>query len=126
MLSTGIDLIEICRLQEVIERYGERFLQRVFTPGELDDCRGNMASLAARFAAKEAASKALGTGIGPVAWREIEVVRGPERQPLLHLHGAAATRAAVLGLQEWSVSLSHTQSVAMAMVVGMGQPIPGR
>ncbi|MFZ6027704.1 MAG: holo-ACP synthase [Chloroflexota bacterium] len=120
MLSTGIDLIEIDRLQEVIERYGERFLQRVFTTGELDDCKENVASLAARFAAKEAASKALGTGIGPVAWRDIEIVRGPERQPLLRLHGAAAARSAALGLQEWSVSLSHTQTLAMAVVVGMG------
>jgi holo-[acyl-carrier protein] synthase len=120
MLSTGIDLLEIPRLQDAIERHGNRLLQRVFTPGELADCKGNVASLAARFAAKEAASKALGTGIGPVTWREIEIVRGPERQPLLKLHGAAAAKAEELGLREWSVSLSHTQTQAIAMVVGMG------
>jgi holo-[acyl-carrier protein] synthase len=120
MLSTGIDLLDIPRLHDTIERYGDRFLQRVFTPGELADCKGNVASLAARFAAKEAVSKALGTGIGPVTWCEIEIVRGPEGQPLLKLHGAAAERAAALGLREWSVSLSHTQSQAVAMAVGMG------
>jgi holo-[acyl-carrier protein] synthase len=120
MLSTGIDLLDIPRLQDAIERHGDRLLQRVFTPGELADCKGNVASLAARFAAKEAASKALGTGIGSITWCEIEIVRGPERQPLLQLHGAAAERAAQLGLRDWSVSLSHSQTQAIAIVVGMG------
>lgn len=121
MLSTGIDLLEISRLEAAIERHGKKLLQRIFTPVELADCKKNISSLAARFAAKEATSKALGTGIGPIAWREIEIVRGPERQPLLHLHGAAAAKAAELGIQEWSVSLSHTQTHAIAMVVCMGK-----
>jgi holo-[acyl-carrier protein] synthase len=120
MLVTGIDLLDIHRLQATLDRYGERFLSRIFTPGEVADCKGNIASLAARFAAKEAASKALGTGIGPIRWQEIEIVRGRERQPLLRLHGAAAAKAGELGIREWSVSLSHTQGQAIAMVVGMG------
>ncbi len=117
MLRTGIDLIEIARLQEAIARHGERFLQRVFTAQELADCKGNFASLAARYAAKEAVSKALGTGIGPVGWKEIEIVRGPEREPLLQLHGAAAQKAAELGLTAWAISLTHDQTQAAAVAV---------
>ena len=118
-LATGIDLIEIERLQETIRRYGERFLLRVFTPGELSEVAGNSSSLAARFAAKEAVAKALGTGIGPVSWREIEILRGPARQPMLHLHGAARRLAEEQGLTHWSLSLSHTHSVAVASVVAL-------
>jgi len=116
-LATGIDLIEIERFQATLQRYGERFLNRVYTPGELDEVRDNPASLAARFAAKEAVSKALGTGIGPIRWQEIEILRGPARQPVLHLHGAAAQVAAELNLTTWSVSLSHTAAHAIAVVV---------
>jgi holo-[acyl-carrier protein] synthase len=86
----------------------------------LAEVRQNLASLAARFAAKEAVSKALGTGIGPVGWHEIEVLRGEARQPVLLLHGEAARLAASLGLDTWSLSLSHTQNYAVAMVVAIG------
>ena len=120
-LSTGVDLVEIERFQAAIQRHGERFLRRVFTGQELEEVGQNIASLAARFAAKEAVSKALGTGIGPIAWREIEVLRGEARQPVLHLHGEAAHRAESLGLHIWSLSLSHTQTHAVAMVVALGK-----
>ena len=120
MLRTGIDLIEIPRFSGAVERHGERLLQRVFTPAELADCHGHRASLAARYAAKEAVSKALGTGIGPVAWREIEILRGPAREPVLYLHGAAAQKSSALGLREWSVSLSHLGELAVAMAVAIG------
>lgn len=120
MLRTGVDLTEIDRLSAAIDRHSDRLLQRVFTASELADCGNNRASLAARFAAKEAVSKALGTGIGAVTWQEIEVVRGPERQPLLKLHGRAAKLADELGLREWSLSLSHSQNLAIAFVVAMG------
>jgi holo-[acyl-carrier protein] synthase len=121
MLRTGIDMVEVNRLQGVIQRHGERFLNRVYTPRELDEVGGNPTSLAARFAAKEAVSKALGTGIGVVAWHEIEVLRGPEREPVLHLHGTAAQLAQQYGLTTWSLSLSHTQVQAIAMVVAIGE-----
>ena len=116
-LHTGIDLIEIERVERAIQRHGERFLQRVFTPTELAEAGGSPASLAARFAAKEAAAKALGTGIGPVSWLEIEVLRTCDQPPTLRLSGAAAQRAAELGLTEWAVSLSHTRELAIASVV---------
>jgi holo-[acyl-carrier protein] synthase len=119
-LATGIDLIEIARLETLIARYGPRFLERVYTAQELVEAGRNPASLAARFAAKEAAAKALGTGIGQIAWKEIEILRGPARQPFLHLHGMACHRAADLGLHSWSVSLSHTDTHAIAMVVMLG------
>ena len=122
-LSNGVDLVEIKRFQAAVQRHGERFLQRVFTAHELDEVGHNIASLAARFAAKEAVSKALGTGIGPIAWREIEVLRGEARQPVLYLHGEAAHRAESLGLSIWSLSLSHTQNYAIAFVVVLGKEI---
>lgn len=116
-LACGIDILEIERMTAAIQRHGERFLQRVFTPGELADVGQNPASLAARFAAKEAVAKALGTGIGEVAWREIEIRRGEDKQPVLHLYGDAAKLAAELSLTHWAISLSHSRSHAVAMAV---------
>jgi holo-[acyl-carrier protein] synthase len=126
LLATGVDLIEIERVQSTIQRYGARFLERVFTPQELAEVGNNTASLAARFAAKEAVAKALGTGIGPIAWREIEILRGPARQPLLHLHGAAQKLASEMGLDIWSISLSHTQTHTIAVAVAIGEVVNER
>jgi holo-[acyl-carrier protein] synthase len=120
VLRTGIDLIEIERLERAIQRHGERFLKRIFTPTELAEAGGSMASLAARFAAKEATAKALGTGIGVVSWLEIEVLRPCDQPPILHLSGAAAQRATELGLSEWTISLSHAHTLAIASVVAIG------
>jgi holo-[acyl-carrier protein] synthase len=122
-LRTGIDLVEIARFSSAVERHGSRFLERVFTREELEEVgevNGKMASLAARFAAKEAVSKAFGTGIGLLAWREIQILRGPEREPVLHFTGTAARMAEEQNLTTWSVSLSHTEQYAIAMVVALG------
>lgn len=119
-LSSGVDIVEIERVQDAIERHGRRFLDRIFTSYELAEAGKNPASLAARFAAKEAVSKALGCGIGVVAWQEIEVRRGYARQPELVLHGAAERLSLELGLTTWSISLSHSQSAAVAFVVALG------
>ena len=120
VLRTGIDLIEVARIERAIQRHGARFLQRVFTPAELAQAGDSPASLAARFAAKEAAAKALGTGIGVVGWLEIEVLREHDQPPILRLSGAAARRAAELGLTEWAISLSHSHELAIASVVALG------
>ena len=120
-LRTGVDLLEINRFISAYQRYHQRFLQRVFTPTELSDNGENMASLAARFAAKEAVAKALGTGIGLVSWQDIEICRGAFGEPILHLLGAAERLAAEQGLECWSISLSHTQEHAIAFVVAMGR-----
>jgi holo-[acyl-carrier protein] synthase len=122
MLRTGVDLVEINRIKLAAARYGNRFLERLFTPMELEQCCGRMESLAGRFAAKEAAAKSLGTGIwrDGIRWTDIEVVRDPAGAPILRFHGPAAARAAALGLQEWSVSLSHDRERAVAMVVALG------
>ncbi len=119
-LRTGIDLIELKRVEATIERYGQRFLERVFTPRELAEVGENTASLAVRFAAKEATAKALGTGIGDVGWQEIEILRGPARQPHLYLHGRASDLAENLELDTWSLSLTHDQNYAIALVVALG------
>jgi len=118
-LRTGVDLIEIERIAQSIARRGERFLTRIYTQRELDEVGENTTSLAARFAAKEAVSKALGCGIGDVSWQEIEILRGTRAEPILILHGAAQSAANELGLTTWSLSLSHTKGHAVAMVVMM-------
>ena len=123
MLRTGVDIIELERMRIAIERHGQRFLQRVYTPAELTHCGERLESLAGRFAAKEAVAKALGTGIWRhgVCWTDIEIDREPASgRPLLHLHGAAARRADALGLREWSLSISHDRSRAIAFVVALG------
>lgn len=121
-LTTGVDLIEIPRIAGVLERYGARFLRRVFTRGEIDYCRGRPPNLAARFAAKEAAMKALGTGIRGVNWKDIEVVRRESGAPSIQLHGRAQSRARRLGIIQLSLSLSHSRDYAIAVVVAQCQP----
>lgn len=120
LIGTGIDLTEIPRIQKSIDRYGDRFLDRIFTSGEKAYCmrkRNSAESFAARFAAKEAAAKALGTGISyGVNWLEIEVTREPSGRPGLQLHGRAAQIAARLGVTNISISLTHTDILAMASV----------
>jgi holo-[acyl-carrier protein] synthase len=116
-LSVGVDLVEIRRIAALVERHGERFTGRVFTPGEVADCAGRVESLAARWAAKEAVAKALGTGIGAVGWQEIEVVRGESGCPAVILHGRAAALAAARGLTRWALSLAHDGGMALAFVV---------
>ena len=122
-LATGIDIIEISRVRRVLEQYGRRFLERIFTPDEIAYCRERAPNLAARFAAKEATMKALGTGVRGVGWKDIEVVRHPSGAPSIKLHGRAKQRAERLGVQEIAVSLSHSREYAVASVViqGLGQ-----
>ncbi|MFQ5435186.1 MAG: holo-ACP synthase [Anaerolineae bacterium] len=119
MLVSGIDLIEVDRIERGIARHGQRFLDRFFTPQEQAFCEGRAASLAGRFAVKEAVGKALGTGIGDVSWVEIEVVCDGRGRPELVLHGRAQNLAEQLGLTSWSISLSHTDTHAIGLAVAM-------
>ena len=121
-LTVGIDITEMDRFEKVYEEFGEKLLERVFTPAEVAYCRGRAAELAARFAAKEAVSKALGVGMRMMArdgieWQDVEVIGDRRGKPVIHLYGRAAARAAQLGLTEWAISLSHTRDGAVAMVV---------
>jgi holo-[acyl-carrier protein] synthase len=121
VLGLGTDLIEIERIQQSLDRFGERFTRKVFTAGEIAYCerkKHSAESFASRFAAKEAAAKALGTGISRgVQWKEIEVRREPGERPTLHLSGRAAERAASMGIRNLQLSLTHSRDVAMAVVV---------
>ena len=121
IVGSGIDLVDIERIQQAMDRYGARFLDRVFTGNEQAYClrkRNAAESLAARFAAKEAGAKALGTGISHgVSWLEIEVVREPSGRPTLSFHGRAAQFAERLKATHAALSLTHTATVAMASVV---------
>jgi holo-[acyl-carrier protein] synthase len=121
VLGIGTDLMEIARVQQSIDRFGDRFLRRVYTAREIAYCqrKKNAAeSFAARFAAKEAAAKALGTGISQgVSWLELEVTREPSGRPSLALSGRAAERASRMGVARSSLSLTHSRDLAMAVVV---------
>ena len=121
IVGSGIDLVEIGRIHQSMERFGQRFLDRIFTGAEQAYClrkRKAAESLAARFAAKEAGAKALGTGISRgVHWLEIEVVRSPGGKPSLLFHGRAAEIAATLGATHTALSLTHTADLAMASVI---------
>ncbi len=121
-LECGVDLIEIRRIEQAVARLGARFVERVFTEAERSYARGRGPQLAARFAAKEAAAKILGTGIWRhgVTWHDIEVANEPGGKPYLLLSGEAAHRAAALGLTHWSISLSHSRGDAIAFVVATG------
>jgi len=127
-LAVGVDLIAVPRVERALQRHGERFLRRVFTPAEVIYSRGRAPELAARFAAKEAVSKALGVGMRILApdgveWHEVEVLGDWRGRPEVYLHGRAAERAAQLGLTRWAVSLSHEREYAIAFVVAMGPTV---
>jgi len=120
---SGVDMVEVERIDRAILRHGQRFFDRFFTIQELIDSGGSTPALAARFAAKEAVAKALGTGIGEVGWKEIEIINGPRRAPKLSLSGRAQSLSDEMHLFGWSISLSHTHehAVAVAVVLQRGE-----
>jgi holo-[acyl-carrier protein] synthase len=121
-VAVGIDVIEIDRIAEILHRHGERFLRRIYTERERERYANRVPELAARFAAKEATSKALGTGIRGLTWRDMEVLSNRRGKPILVLHGGAAARAELLGLTHFDISLTHSRTLAMAFVVGLKRP----
>lgn len=118
-IAIGVDLIERIRLIHSYEQFGERFLRRVFTATELEQANNQIERLVGRFAAKEACSKALGTGMISVAWREIEIIRITGGKPVIRLYGRAKARAQALGLTAFDVSISDTHDHAMAVVIAL-------
>lgn len=118
-VAVGVDIIEVDRVRKVYERHGERFLKRVFTELEVRQCRGKVTRLAGRFAAKEAISKALGTGLHGVAWREMEVVQLRSGRPTVRLYGNAKKRAELLGLTAFDVSIADLQTFSIAIAVAL-------
>ena len=116
-LHSGIDIIEIDRIQNVLIKHPERFLRKIFTEYEINYCRGRATQLAARFASKEATMKALGTGIRGVGWREVEVQRLRSGKPYIILHGRAKKRAESMGIKKIELSISHSKNLATAMVI---------
>jgi holo-[acyl-carrier protein] synthase len=124
LISLGIDLVEVPRIQAMLEKSGDRFKERVFTSDEIsycDSCAAPAIHYAARFAAKEAVAKALGTGLSEgVVWRDIEVRRDAKGLPSIVLHGGALKKASELGIKEMRISLTHTAQMAAASVAGVG------
>jgi holo-[acyl-carrier protein] synthase len=120
IIRTGIDLVEVHRLAGVDPQIRARFLKRVYTPGELKICADSNEKLAGRFAVKEAVSKALGTGIGPISWQDVETLDGAMGEPILNLTGKAKMFAEMLGLEAWSVSISDSGDLVMAVAAALG------
>ena len=124
IIGHGVDIVETSRIEQLLGDHPERFLERVFTPGEQADSESNkrqLEHLAARFAAKEAALKALGTGWSQgIGWTDIEVVRADNGKPSLNITGRAAEIAAELGITSWHISLSHISTHAIASVIAEG------
>lgn len=116
--AVGVDIIEIDRIADVLARHGDRFLHRVYTDDEIVHCRGRTGELAARFAAKEAVMKALGTGVRGVSWKDIEVLPNRRGKPLVFLYGRGAERAKRIQLRGLEISLTHSREYAVASVVG--------
>lgn len=116
-IAVGIDIIEVDRVRKVYEHHGERFLMRVYTEREIMQCRGKVTRLAGRFAAKEAISKALGTGLRGVAWREMEVVQLRSGRPTVTLHGNAKRRAQQLGITAFDVSIADLAHLSIAIAI---------
>lgn len=123
-VAVGVDIIEVERVRKVYEHHGERFLRRVFTENEVRQCRDKVTRLAGRFAAKEAISKALGTGMHGVAWREMEVVQLRSGRPSVRLHGNAKKRAELLGLSGFDVSIADLQTLSIAIAVAVQAALP--
>lgn len=121
MQRIGVDIIEIPRIDEALQRFGERFLERVYTDAEVALCKHHANRLAVRFAGKEAVMKALGTGVKGVSWKEIEILSKPTGEPLVRLYGKAKIVAASLGLAEFAVSLSHSREYAVASVIAQSR-----
>ena len=124
-LTAGVDIVELDRISRVLERHGERFLARIYTPEEITRYAERLPELAARFAAKEAVSKALGVGLNHmsthgIGWREVEVLPDPLGKPVVHLSGRALQLAEEQGLRDWAISLSHGRDYAVAFVVASG------
>jgi holo-[acyl-carrier protein] synthase len=115
----GIDIVKVERIRAAIERFGERFSNRVLTPSERRYVRGRPETFAGRWAAKEAVSKVLGLGVRGIGWKDIEVERLPTGQPSIRLHGRAEQRAAQLGMGRIAVSITHESDYAVAVAFGM-------
>lgn len=124
IVGHGIDIVEVARIAQMAAQHSDRFLERCFTPAERAYCEPNRRvneHLAARFAAKEAVLKALGTGLDDgLAWTEIEITRDPRGRPGIRLSGRADTLAREMGVDSWLISLSHTEHYAAASVIALG------
>ena len=124
MLATGTDIIHLARMEQAVQAYGDKFIGRIFTAAEIAHCRGRIAPLAVRFAAKEAIAKALGVGMRIMSrhgihWHEAEVINDAKGRPAVLLHGRAAELAAAQGLNQWSISLCHERDYGVAFVVAI-------
>jgi holo-[acyl-carrier protein] synthase len=116
--SVGADIVEIHRIEQAIRSWQDSFLRRIYTEAELQSCQNRTSSLAARFAAKEAVMKALGTGANGVGWQDIEILSDSQGAPVVRLHHRAERKAEEKGIAKFSVTMSHCKEYAVAFVIG--------
>jgi holo-[acyl-carrier protein] synthase len=117
-ISVGVDIIEIGRIEQAVSSWHGSFLKRIYTEAELATSKNDPSSLAARFAAKEAVMKALGTGAMGIGWKDIEILCNSDGAPFVRLYGRACDKAREIGVSQFSLSMSHSKQYAVAMVVG--------
>lgn len=117
----GIDIVEVSRIAAALERWGDRFRHRIYTEAELGRYRNKLLSLAARFAAKEAVMKALGTGVRGIGWKEIEILPDRRGKPQVTLYGRGLARAELLHIKVWEISLTHSRDTAIASVMALAR-----
>lgn len=117
MYYHGLDIVEIARIKRALDRWGARFLERVYTQAEIELCQNRAPELASRFAAKEAVAKAFRDNSG-ISWRDIEILSDQSGAPIVYLHGKARAKAEEFGLKELVITLSHSREYAIASVVG--------
>ncbi|MGE5594036.1 MAG: holo-ACP synthase [Betaproteobacteria bacterium] len=126
VVGVGVDIVEVARIRELMERKGDRLVGRVFTPEEIGSAAGGRYdSLAGRFAAKEAVAKAFGTGVRGFSWGEVQIVEEPSGKPRVRLTGRAAEVAAQLGVVHVEVSIAHTRDTAVAVAIALGAGVGG-
>ena len=123
MQAVGIDAIEVHRVQNVYNKFGNKFRSRIYTPNEIKLCRGRILELSARFAGKEAAMKALGTGAVGISWKEIEILSNRNGKPIINFYGKAKKRAEEIKLRGVDISITHLNSLAIVIVVGVSEKV---
>jgi holo-[acyl-carrier protein] synthase len=119
--AIGIDAIEVKRIEKVFVKFGNRFLNKVFTENEIQLCRGRVQEIAGRFSAKEAAMKALGTGVIGINWKEIEILVNKRGKPTIQFFGKAQKRAQFMQLEAVDISITHLEHIAISIVVGISK-----
>lgn len=123
-IRTGVDILEIARVENLLQRRKKSSLKRLFTDEEIKQSKNNPGILAGKFAAKEAVAKAIGVGFGFIKWIDVEIITGEKGEPVLHLYNTAQDCSSELDISDWAISISHTKNIAVAVAVAVTSDTP--